>query len=184
MGAPTIHTGPAESPQAPSTVLAERGPVLRRALRGLPEPMLEALVTGLSKHGDDLVAGRLYSGRGGGCAVGVMLRELDPERYERGRLRFWLRDRWRRGVRSYAGPIHRTPRLWHLEWTFDAAATELRREGTARSRREAAVAVGAWVRDEAEAELRWRSLTRRGQVGENASGRSLSGPLALGVGGG
>ena len=135
--------------------------VLRRSLRALPDPFLAAMARGLEKHRDQLVPGRLFSSAdGGGCAVGVMLRELEPETYAGGRLKFWLRDRWRRGSRSYRDAMGRNPRLKHLEWVFDDAVALLRRSPPQPSRRTAAALAGDWVREGIEAELRWRALER------------------------
>lgn len=141
--------------------LGERAGVLRRSLRGLPAGMLEAMAQGLDAHGRDLVPGRLFlSRRRGGCLVGVMLRELDPERFEHGPVRFWLRERWRRGSRSYHGPLAANPRLKHLEWSFDDAVRRIRRRQPDLSPRVAARIVGRWVRTEVDRELRWRELRR------------------------
>ena len=140
----------APTPQAQAQALAEdRQRVLRRTVRALPQPMLVALQRGLERYGDQLVGGRLFKSRqAGGCAVGVMLLELDPELTRRGRLRFWLRDRWRRASGSYR-PVAKNPRLKHLEWIFDSLADDL-----------GAVEAGRVVRREAERELEWRSLSR------------------------
>jgi hypothetical protein len=138
-------------------MLVERREMLRRTLRGLPGRQLEALRVGLERHGDQLVAGRLFkSSSGGGCAVGVMLRELEAVPCG-GTPRFWLRDRWRRSVTSYPA-IRRQPRLRHLEWGFDAAVELLRRAGVKRV--EAVAAVGRWLRELADYELAWRAQTR------------------------
>ena len=140
-------------------LLAERDGVLRRSLHALPEPFLAAMARGLESHRDELVPGRLFSSpEGGGCAVGVMLRELEPETYAGGRVRFWLRDRWRRGSRSYRDVLCRNPRLKHLEWVFDDAVELLRHATPGASRRDAAALAGDWVREAIEAELRWRRL--------------------------
>jgi hypothetical protein len=153
--------------------LAERVPALRRSLRGLPDPLLAALAAGLERHGHALVAGRLFrSPSGGGCAVGVMLRELEPERFERGGLRFWLREGWRRRASSYGSDWCASPRVRHLEWIFDGAVATLRDDGR-RSRREAAVAVGRWILAHARAELSWRSLA--------ASAQERGGTVAIGA---
>jgi hypothetical protein len=137
-------------------LLAERRQMLRRTLRGLSRRQLEALSTGLERHGEQLVAGRLFkSTSGGGCAVGVMLRELDAVP-RRGAAGFWLRDRWRRSVTSYPA-IRREPRLRHLEWGFDAAVQRLRAAGVTRP--EAVAAVGRWLRELAGHELAWRAQT-------------------------
>jgi hypothetical protein len=138
-------------------LLVERRQMLRRTLRGLSGRQLEALSSGLERHWDELVAGRLFkSASGGGCAVGVMLLELDAVP-RRGAARFWLRDRWRRSATSYPA-IRREPRLRHLEWGFDAAVGRLRSAGV--SRTEAVIAVGQWLRQLAAHELIWRAQTR------------------------
>lgn len=149
----------AQPPPVPDAVVADRAPVLRRALRGLPDPMLVALVDGLEKHGDHLVSGRLFTWRGdGGCAVGVMLLELAPEDYEPGTLRFWARHGWRRSVRRYGRLGKRSPRLRHLEWAFDWAVRLMRESRPDLSRRQVLEAVGLWFRTEAQAELDARRL--------------------------
>jgi hypothetical protein len=148
-----------DDPSAPDEpVLAASLPALRRSLRGLPDPLLGALAAGLERHGDALVAGRLFRApSGGGCAVGVMLRELEPERFERGGLRFWVREGWRRRAGSYRRERYTTPRLRHLEWIFDRVAKELH-DDAGLPRREAATAAGRWILLRARAELGWRSL--------------------------
>jgi hypothetical protein len=140
-------------------LLAEREPVLKRSLRALPNEALEAMARGLEKHREQLGPGRLFqSANGGGCAVGVMLRELEPETYARGRVSFWLRDRWRGGCRSYRSAVGRNPRLKHLEWLFDDAVALLREASPRRPQRIAAALVGDWMREEIAAELNWREL--------------------------
>src|SRR3954453_5773346 len=121
-----IHEGATDAPETGWEAVAERTPTLRRTLRGLPDTMLAALVRALEKHLHELVPGRLFRDPGGGgCAVGLMLRELDPERYEsRSALGFWMRDRWRRRAHSYP-ELARNPRLRHLEWIFDRSVEEL-----------------------------------------------------------
>ena len=150
-----------EDPLLPEPVTSERGPILARTLRALPDRMLVALDRGLEHNGDRLVAGRLFrASDGGGCAVGVMLRELEPQAY-RGRLRFWVRHGWRRRAGSYRGVLRANPRLRHLEWVFDGAVSETRRALPQLSRRDAAAAVGAWIRAESRRELAQRALFRR-----------------------
>jgi hypothetical protein len=142
-------------------MLVERRQMLRRTLRGLSGRQLEALATGLERHAEGLVAGRLFrSSSGGGCAVGVMLRELEAVP-RRGTAAFWLRDRWRRSVTSYPA-IRREPRLRHLEWGFDAAVQLLRAAGADRG--DAAAAVGRWVGELARQELAWRSQTQASEA--------------------
>jgi hypothetical protein len=146
---------------ARNPMLVERRQMLRRTLRGLPDAQLAALATGLERHEQQLVAGRLFkSTGGGGCAVGVMLRELDAVP-NRGTAAFWLRDRWRRSVTSYR-EMERQPRLRHLEWGFDAAVELLRGAGVKRA--EAVAAVGRWLRELAGYEVAWRAQTRSFQA--------------------
>jgi len=138
-------------------MLVERRQMLRRTLRGLSDLQLEALARGLERHEEQLIAGRLFkSTGGGGCAVGVMLRELEAVP-SRGTAAFWLRDRWRRSVTSY-GEMRRQPRLRHLEWGFDAAVELLRGGGV--KREEAVTTVGRWLRQLAGYELAWRAQSR------------------------
>ncbi len=140
--------------------LAERLSVARRTLRALPDEMLAALARGLRRHAEDLVPGRLYGAAGGGCAVGVMLRELDPEAYAGSGMRIALLHGWRRRTRSYGGELGRNPRLRHLEWTFDASVERLRRLRPGTPRREAARLAGGLLLREAERELALRRLGR------------------------
>jgi hypothetical protein len=138
--------------------------VLGRTLTGLPDHMLAALVDGLEHERGRLVDGRLFlSSAGGGCAVGVLLRELDPAAFEAGRLRFWLRHGWRRTVASYPGVAKRQPRLAHLERIFDECVSATRRAEPPLSARAAADRVGRWIESRARAELR-----RRGRASETA----------------
>lgn len=128
-----------------------------RALQHLPDELLRAMVRGLRAHADDLAAGVLFRNRSsGGCAVGITLRELAPEAFDFGWLRFWLRQRWRRGVERDVA--RRFPRLKHLQWHFDEAVTELKEAGY----QQPAKAIGLWLAASAEAEL----SSRRGAVAE------------------
>jgi hypothetical protein len=153
-------------------LLVERRQMLRRTLRGLSGRQLEALATGLRRHRERLVAGRLFkSAGGGGCAVGVMLQELDAVPRRRA-ARFWLRDRWRRSATSYPA-IRSQPRLRHLEWGFDAAVQRLLAAGA--GRREATAVAGAWVLELTTQELAWRSATESLSAGEGAAARQAAG---------
>jgi len=152
-------------------VLAERRDVLRRTLRALPEEMVAALARGLEANAGRLVAGRLFTQRGGGgCAVGVMLRELRPERFSRRRLRPWSITAWRRTISSLGGELGRNPRLRHLEWTFDRAVERVERLCPNLSPTQAASLVGSWFTAEARSELLRRRIegpiarTSRGPV--------------------
>jgi hypothetical protein len=129
------------------------------ALRHLPAELLQAMVRGLRAHADDLAPGALFRGNStGGCAVGVTLRELDPDAFRFGWLQFWLWHRWRKGVERDVA--HRYPRLKHLQWYFDEAVAEL--EASGREPRPSR-AVGLWFAASAEAELEARrgTLPRR-----------------------
>jgi hypothetical protein len=135
-------------------VLAGWHGVLRRTLRGLSTMELAALAAGLRRHRGNLVAGRLFSPRrGSGCAVGVMLLELN-DAPGRG-VTFWARHAWRRSSTSY-GAARTHPRRRHLEWAFDRSVERARALG--RGRREAIDAVGCWFEVETERELAWRRL--------------------------
>lgn len=145
--------------------LAERLEVARRAIRGLPDPLLQALARGLSGHADGLISGRLFGpAPGQGCAVGVALQELDPERFARRDLRFRLVHLWRRRLGWYRRDQRLNPRLRHLEWTFDESVKRLRELDQRLTDRSAATVIGCWWRAEAEAELDWRSLRSLGPV--------------------
>jgi hypothetical protein len=127
------------------------GPLARgavRTLQHLPDALLHAMVRGLRAHADDLAPGVLFRDRSsGGCAVGITLRELAPEAFNFGWFRFWLWQRWRRGVERDVA--RRYPRLKHLQWHFDEAVAELEGAGLPQPAR----AVGLWLAASAEAEL-------------------------------
>lgn len=150
----------------------EREAVLWRTLKGLPEHLLGALVDGLEHERSRLVDGRLYlSSAGGGCAVGVLLREVDPSAFETGRVRFWLRHGWRRTSASYPGVAKRQPRLRHLEWLFDEGVRATRVAEPALSRQAAADRVGGWIASRARAELGYRN--RPSEVSRRECERSV-----------
>jgi hypothetical protein len=147
-----------------------------RALQHLPEEMLFAMVRGLRTYADDLAPGVLFRKHSsGGCAVGITLRELAPEAFDFGRLRFWLWHRWRRGVERDVA--RRFPRLKHLQWYFDEAVSELKEAGYPQP----AKVVGLWLAASAEAELGSRrsavAETRRlPPRGARRGGRGAGGP--------
>jgi hypothetical protein len=138
-------------------VVGEWGSVLHRTIAGLPDFLLQALIRGIERHSDDLVAGRLYAVRGGGCAAGVMLRELNDPTCRRG-LGFFLKHGWRRTSRSYKALHKSHPRVRHLEFVFDGAVTLLRETDPSLTDQEACSRVGCWMRWAAEDELLARSL--------------------------
>ena len=151
---PSVLVAP---PPGVSRALAEG---VGRALRHLPGELLRAMVRGLREHSDDLAPGVLFRTPGArGCAVGVTLRELAPEAFDFGLFRFWLWQRWRRGVERDVA--RRYPRLKHLQWHYDDAVSELKEAGYP----EPAKAVGLWLAAGAEAELR----SRRSAVAESRS---------------
>jgi hypothetical protein len=131
-----------------------------QALQHLPDELLRAMVRGLRAHADDLAPGVLFRNHSsGGCAVGITLRELAPDAFDFGWLRFWVWQRWRRGVERDVA--RRFPRLRHLQWHFDEAVTELKQAGYPQP----AKAVGLWLAASADAELR----SRRRAVAETRS---------------
>jgi hypothetical protein len=162
---PSVLVAP---PLGMSTALADRA---GHAIKHLPEELLRAMVRGLRAHADDLAPGVLFRNHSsGGCAVGITLRELAPEAFDFGRVRFWLWQRWRRGVERDVG--RRFPRLKHLQWHFDEAVTELEKAGYPQP----AKAVGLWLAASAEAELR----SRRGVDAETSRLPTRTAHLARG----
>jgi hypothetical protein len=160
---PTILVAP------PRGVSAELAGAAGRALQHLPDELLRAMARGLSAHAEDLAPGVLFRGTSsGGCAVGVTLRELAPDAFRFGWLRFWLWQRWRRGVERDVARQY--PRLRHLQWYFDEAVAELDEVGDP----ESAKAVGLWLAASAEAEL----SSRRKTVGQQ---RALPGRRSRGA---
>lgn len=157
-------------PLVPDAVVFNRAPVLKRALRGLPGSMLTAMVDGIEREQDRLVAGRLYSEGGGGCAVGAMLRVLFPGRRP-GRLSFWLQDRRIFGIDAYPEMARAYPRLRHLELAFDTSVKQTHAERPGLTGAEAARAVGLWFSAEAQAELVRRRAPAAGAM--TAPGRRV-----------
>ena len=131
----------------------------------LPTPVIEAMARGLDANLDRLVSGRLFgSPNGGGCAVGVMLRELDPNSYRGGWLRFWLRDRWRQGLDATPKTrrlVNALPRLRHIELMFDTTFDMARARRPELSDREITRAVGQWFSAEIQSELARRARERQ-----------------------
>jgi hypothetical protein len=120
-----------------------------RALRHLPDELLRAMVRGLRTHADELAPGVLFRGKSsGGCAVGITLRELAPDAFDFGLMKFWLRQRWRRSIEPDVA--RRFPRLNYLQRYFDEAVAELDEAG---SDPHPARTVGLWFAACAQAEL-------------------------------
>jgi hypothetical protein len=143
-----------------------------RALQHLPDRLVAAMVRGLRAHADDLAPGVLFRDHSSrGCAVGVTLRELAPDAFRFGRIRFWLWQRWRRGVERDVA--RRFPRLKHLQWHYDAAVKQLTEAGYPQP----ATAVGLWLAASAEAELASRrcAVTETGPPRTRTARRSRRG---------
>jgi hypothetical protein len=141
--------------EVPTWLKANRQPGLERVLAGLPDHLLSALVRGLERYGDDLAPGTLFSSPNSCCAVGAMIRELHPEEFRGGKLRFLLRHRWRRGADSYGGALA-SSHVGHLEALFDRLVRETMGHYPGVGEAAAARAVGAWIHRLAERELAWR----------------------------
>ena len=132
----------------PPELARERGAVLHRALRTLPLALLDPLLRGLRRHADALVPGHLATGDGG-CAVGMMLRELDPPR----------RSRYRQTSIYDSRPelAAAYPRLHHIEIVFDVTCRRLREESVM-DPDEIPRAVGLWMAAETQSEINMRHL--------------------------
>ena len=122
--------------------------MLHRALRTLPVALLEPLLRGLRRHADALVPGHLVTGDGG-CAVGMMLRELEPPR----------RSRYRQASIHESRPelAAAYPRLHHIEIVFDVTCRRLREEAVMDTD-DVPRAVGLWMAAETQSEINMRHL--------------------------
>ncbi len=122
--------------------------MLHRALRTLPLELLGPLLRGLRRHADALVPGHLATGDGG-CAVGMMLRELEPPR----------RSRYRQTSIYDSRPelAAAYPRLHHVEIVFDVTCRRLR-EGGVMDGDDVPRAVGLWMAAETQSEINMRHL--------------------------
>jgi hypothetical protein len=138
---------------------------LQRTLRGLPDPLLAALVSGLERYGEELAPRRLFTGDGRSCAVGAMLRELRPGEFDGGGLRFWWRHGRRQSAVSYGGPFA-SPRIRHLEHIFDASVALMPDPADPVH----AHTVGRWVLALAQAELGRRHDGGGAQRGRGGQG--------------
>ena len=145
---------PCAEPRAlPPELARERGEVLHRALRELPVELLAPLLRGIRRHADSLVPGALYDGsREGGCAVGMMLRELGAEPRRRGL--FGCPPTIHEGAPDIA---RRHPRLGHIEIVFDRTCQAVM-ERLGLDEEEAARATGLWMASEVAAEINTRHM--------------------------
>jgi len=106
--------------------------VLDRTLRHLPDTVLDAMRRGLDRHDGRLGPGKLFSAEGG-CAVGVMLRELSPgHRTARG-LIARLRPPNESIVDEHPQLAQTFPRLVHVEIWFDATIQVCRERDPSRT---------------------------------------------------
>ena len=146
-------------PEIPLVIAAERKPVLDRTLCHLPDAVLDAMRRGLDRHDGRLRPGRLFS-KGGGCAVGVMLRELFPSyRADRG-LIGRLRPRAKSIVEEHPQLARSLPRLTHIELCFDVTTRICQEHDPSRGAAAWAQAVGRWF-----AGCLYTELERRRRLG-------------------
>ncbi len=151
------------NPSLPTEIVGDRGVVLHRALRGLPLTLLEPLLRGLRRHADSLVPGHLVAGNGG-CALGVMLRELSADRSWQASGALPPRRR-RRGASPRDPSIYETwpqlskayPRLPHVEIIFDATCEELAQR-TDLPQEDVPRVVGLWMAAETQSEINMRHM--------------------------
>jgi hypothetical protein len=146
--------------QLPATVARHRESVLDKVLGHLPDELLSALALGLERHAGRLIAGQLYDDYdGGGCAVGVMLRELTPSAYRTGRLRFQVRRHRHRSVLTERTDFddRLITRLSHVEMCFDRTAVSLSEHTGDPDLPAAANATGRWMAEACRRRLRTRN---------------------------
>jgi hypothetical protein len=140
-------------PELPKQVIDDRKYTLRRVLSDIPDPLLAALISGLELHGNNLRHGTLYASHSSSCACGAMIRQLYPDQFECGRVKFLIRHRWRRRASSYGGTLQTDMHVAWLETIFDRAVRLTLRRRRDVSERVASRIVGRWLLAEAEREL-------------------------------
>jgi hypothetical protein len=140
--------------------MADRRVTLRRVLADLPEPLLGALVSGLEIHGDNLCAGRLFQSPTLSCAAGAMIRQLNPDDFHGGRLRFLMHHRWRKRAASYGGEFRAGMHASMIEACYDRAVFNTLHLAPGSHTRDASRLVGRWFLAEAERELNIRDNRR------------------------
>jgi hypothetical protein len=150
-------------PEIPPAVAVERKQVLDRALRHLPDEVLEAMRRGLDRHDGRLRPGKLFSAEGG-CAVGVMLRELFPGYQADRGLIGRLRPPKESIVDEHPQLAQSFPRLVHIEIWFDATIQVCRERDPSRSVADWAQAVGRWCAGCLYVELERRGMARQSAV--------------------
>jgi hypothetical protein len=137
----------------PQVVIDDRANTLRRVLCDFPDPLLAALISGLELHGDNLRCGTLYASHESSCAAGAMIRQLHPELFDGGRLKFLFHHRWRKRAASYGGTFETGMHVTLLEAIFDRAVLTTMAARPDVKERVASRAVGRWLHSEAEREL-------------------------------
>jgi hypothetical protein len=135
----------------------ERSQPLSRVITRFPDPVLESLCQGLIKNQDKLVMGKLWSGDGSGCAVGLLLCELFPRYWQAAEERSW--KRWLpghgRSVRKeYHSLSKEIPHLPVLESIFDRTVILAEQHGM--THQQALQATGAWLLDAVKEEIALR----------------------------
>jgi hypothetical protein len=112
--------------------------------------LLEPLLRGIRRHSDSLLPGSLHRGDGG-CAVAMMLRELDGHR------RRWRRRRTNTIWDERPELARKHPRLGHIELIFDRTCRVLL-ERHDLAEEDVARVVGLWMAAEVQAEINLRHL--------------------------
>jgi hypothetical protein len=145
----------AATPVLPLAVVADRKPILDRALQHLPDELLTALHRSLDRHDLRLNPGRLYHGPAA-CAMGMMLRDMFPAAHtERGLHRWWKSVTQVSVYDSHRNLAKMFPRLAHIEYVFDSTIARVNGQGVA-STTQWATTVGHWIADCVAAELERR----------------------------
>jgi len=163
----TASLGSAPPTPLPQGLARERSVLLHRALRELPLALLEPMLAGLRRHADTLVSGSLHTADGGGCAVGMMLREI-AERPRAAGEASQPRSRGRfvpRRMRFHSPTVREArpdlaranPRLAHLELIFDVTCNEMVGQ-LGLDPCQAARSVGLWLAAETQAEINLRHV--------------------------
>lgn len=153
----------------PRDFRAERNEALHRILTKLPDDVLRALIEGFERA-DVIEPGRLFAGVRGGCAVGVVLRALDPSFQGR---RYWWGRRARRSVCELRKDLAREmPYLTALEQVFDRSVALARERNSWAPKRWLSRRVATWIADEARTELLLREMSAQWDASGGAAPRS------------